>query len=169
MKKAERASSVVEANPVRIPPEETRLSSLKPYAISLPAALIGVVFVAVAARRWSSSDLLSWTLLALGIADLAVALAVVSFWKRVWRGPGYYLVSDLFQSERIAVQDVCLRVPGRGLFCNCIHIHFNRPTRFGWHISYVPLAAREDSPGSALIRSQPTQGSWPERSIVTPE
>lgn len=83
-----------------------------------------------------------WMLLALACTSAAVALAGFARWKCVRRGAQHYLVSDLIRSECISRDDVCLVVQARGLVGNRVHVHFRRPTRFGWSISYVPARPR---------------------------
>jgi hypothetical protein len=129
------------------PEREERLSCLKPYTVGILIAVVGCALVAVALGKWSASHRLFWTLLALGIADLAAALASIMMWKQVRRASDHYVISGLFGSERVAFKDVCLVVPGQGLFWECVHIHFNRPNRFGWSVSYVPIRASKSALG----------------------
>lgn len=117
----------------------TRISSLKPHVVVVFALIGAVATFGFATSQLFSSGRIPWSLLALGIAHAAVALAGFIMWKRVRRGPGHYHVSDFIRSEAIPLVDICMVVAGRGLIWDRIHIHFKRMTRFGWSVSYVPV------------------------------
>lgn len=117
----------------------TRISSLVPHVVVLCAAIIAVTAIGSAAKQLLASGHVPWTLLALGLAHAVVALAGFVLWKHVRSGEGHYVVSNFIKSERISFDDVCMVVQDDGLIWNRVHIHFRRPTRFGWSVSYVAV------------------------------
>ncbi len=116
-----------------------RISSLKPHVAVLCAAIIAATAIGFTAKQSLASGHVPWTLLTLGIAHAVVALAGLVMWKCVRSGARHYVVSNFIKSERISFDDVCMVVQDRGLIWNRVHIHFRRPTRFGWSISYVAV------------------------------
>lgn len=110
-----------------------------PHVVVIFAMIGAAVAFGFAGKQLLSSATVSWSLLALGFAHLAVAFAGVIMWKRVRRGADHYHVSDFIRSETIPFVDVCMVVEERGLIWNRLHIHFKRKTRFGWSVSYVPV------------------------------
>jgi hypothetical protein len=42
-----------------------------------------------------------------------------------------------------------LVVNAGGVFWDKVRIHFNRPTRFGWSISFVPVRVKQSGRGNA--------------------
>ena len=119
--------------------EATRISSLKPHVVVLGAAIIAATAIGFATKQLLDSGHVPWTLLTLGIAHAVVALAGFVMWKCVRSGARHYVVSNFIKSERISLDDVCMVVQDRGLIWNRVHIHFRRPTRFGWSVSYVAV------------------------------
>lgn len=117
----------------------TRISSLKPHVTVLVAAIIAATATGFAARQFLATGDVPWTLLTLGLAHAVITLAGFVMWKHVRSGARHYVVSNFIKSERIAFDDVCMVVQGRGLIWDRVHIHFSRPTRFGWSVSYVAV------------------------------
>lgn len=117
----------------------TRISSLMPHVVVLCATIIAATAIGFAAKQLFAFGHVPWTLLTLGIAHAVVALAGFVMWKCVWSSARHYVVSNFIKSERISFDDVCMVVQGRGLIWNRVHIHFRRPTRFGWSVSYVAV------------------------------
>ncbi len=115
-----------------------RISSRRPQFVVLLAALGSVIAVIATLKTIMVSGQISWVMFALGIANAFVALATLMTWKQVWSGERHYVASSLFKSETISFDDVCMVLEARGLIWNTVRIHFNRPTRFGWGISFVP-------------------------------
>lgn len=138
--RAEVARSYVSpANLAREAEEAKRISSLKPHVVVLCAAIIAATAIGFAAKHLLASGHVPWAWLTLGLAHAVVALAGFVMWKHVRSGAGHYVVSDFTKSERISFDDVCMVVRDRGLIWNRVHIHFRRPTRFGWSVSYVAV------------------------------
>ncbi len=135
----------------------TRISSLVPHVVVLCAVIIAVTAIGSAAKQLLASGHVPWTLLALGLAHAVVAFAGFVLWKHVRSGARHYVVSNFIKSERIAFDDVCMVVQDGGLIWNRVHIHFRRPTRFGWSVSYVvvPPTGRLASLLAALQRRRP--------------
>jgi hypothetical protein len=115
-----------------------RISSRRPQFVVLLAALGSVIAVSATLQTKIVSGQMSWAMVALGNANAFVALATLMTWKQVWSGERHYVVSSLFKSETISFDDVCMVLEARGLIWNTVRIHFNRPTHFGWGISFVP-------------------------------
>lgn len=115
-----------------------RISSRRTQWVVLLGALGAVIVFSAALRTLFLSGQMPWLQLALGIAPAFVSMAAFLAWKRVWRGERHYIVSNLFKSEIISLDDVCLVVEAHGLIWNTVRVHFNRPTRFGWDITFVP-------------------------------
>lgn len=132
-------SYVVSANPTQHAERSTRISSLKPHFIVLLAAIVAATSFGLAAKQLLATDQVPWLLLALGIAHATVALAGFVKWKCVWSGAGHYVVSNFIQSDQIVHDDVCMIVQGHGQIWKRVHVHFRRPTRFGWSITYVAI------------------------------
>ena len=139
----------------------TRISSLMPHIVILFAFIGAAAAFGFATRQWFSSGRIPWALLVLGIAHAIVALAGFVSWKRVRRGADHYHVSDFIRSETISLVDVCMVVEERGLIWNSVRIHFQRLTRFGWGVSYVPARPiRSLNWLAGMVRSR--QSSEPE-------
>lgn len=131
--------------------ERDRVSSAWPQRVSLCLASVAVLALACA---WLNLQLKgprghgnlrhdhhSLVMAGIGVFDGLAAVAVGTFWKNVRVGRNGFTISDLFRSEEVSFEDVCLLVPGRGLFGNVMRVHFRRPTRFGWGVGYVPRDA----------------------------
>lgn len=116
-----------------------RISSRRPQFVVLLAALGSVIAIIASLQTLLVTRQMPWVMFALGIVNAFVALAALMAWKQVWGGERHYVVSSLFKSETISFDDVCMVLEARGLIWNTIRIHFNRPTRFGWGISFVPV------------------------------
>ena len=114
-----------------------RISSLKPQVLAVLTALVAAG-AAIFALSPMSSERSSRMSAAIAFVHTFVAIATITTWKNVRYRDRNYVVSDLFKSESISSQDVCLAVEARGLLWNAVRIHFKRPTRFGWHISFIP-------------------------------
>jgi len=115
-----------------------RISSLSPHLVVLTVAVGAGIAVGVGIWRLLSSGEIPWALFALGIAHALVAMAGFATWKHVRCGEDHYIVSDIFKSETISFNDVCMVVEARGFLWNTARIHLCRPSRFGWGISFVP-------------------------------
>lgn len=115
-----------------------RISSLRPHVLVFLVVLGAVVAFSLVLNRMISSGQIPWALLFLAAAHTMVALAGCLAWKRVRRSNGYYVMSDLFRSEAVSFDDVCMVVEEQGFIWNGVCIHFKRRTRFGWSVSYVP-------------------------------
>lgn len=115
-----------------------RISSRRPQFVVLLAALGSVVAISATLQTLLVIGQMSWVLFVLGIANVFVTLATLLTWKQVWSSERHYVVSSLFRSETIPFDDVCMVLEARGLIWNTIRVHFNRPTRFGWVVSFVP-------------------------------
>lgn len=135
-----------------------RISSRRPQFVVLLAALGSVSAVSLTAQTIIVSGQMSWVMFALGIANSFVALAGFMTWKQVWRGERHYVVSSWFKAETIPFDDVCIVLEARGLIWNTVRIHFNRPTRFGWGVSFVP-ALSAGTPGEVVT-------AWRTRSLA---
>lgn len=115
-----------------------RISSRRPKFVLLLATLGTAVAIRATLRAVVSSEELPWAMLALGMANAVVALATLMTWKHVRSDDRRFVVSDLFKSETFAFDDLCMVVEARGMIWNTVRLHFNRSTRFGWDISFVP-------------------------------
>lgn len=117
-----------------------RISSLKPQIAVVLATIISATFFGASAQQMFVFNRVPWILLTLGGGHALVALAGFALWKRVDAATEHYVVSDFTKSERISFEDVCMVVRGQGLIWKSVRIHFRRPTRFGWSVSYVPVS-----------------------------
>jgi hypothetical protein len=115
-----------------------RISSRRTQWVVLLGALAALILFSVTLRTLFLPEQMPWLQLALGIVSAFVSMSAFLAWKRVWRGEQHYIVSNLFKSETISFGDVCLVVEAHGLIWNTVRVHFNRPTRFGWDITFVP-------------------------------
>lgn len=115
-----------------------RISSRRQHFIVLLAALGSVIAIIATLLTLLVTGQMPWVMFALGIAHAFAALAGLMTWKQVWSGERHYVVCGLFKSETIPFDDVCMVLEARGLLWNTVWIHFNRPTRFGWDIAFVP-------------------------------
>lgn len=120
-----------------------RLSSRKPrMVIGLAFAAAALAFL-LTGYHFIISGTVGWWMLALGALHAAVVVVGCAMWKNVERGDGHFVVSDLFRSETVAFEDVCLIVEAKGFVWKRSRLHFNRPTKFGWGISFVPTQSAE--------------------------
>ena len=115
-----------------------RISSRWPQWVVLLGALCALIVFSAALKTLFLSGQVPWLRFALGIVPAFVSVVAFLTWKHIWRGERHYVVSDLFKSETIPFDDVCLVVEAHGLIWNTVRVHFNRPTRFGWDVSFVP-------------------------------
>lgn len=111
----------------------TRVSSFKPY---LAAALVICAISISALVCWGGSEnsfplITGCSLVAFGLIALQA--------KVVYRRHDEYRVATLFHLETVTLEDICMTVKNPRPFWTILRIHLNRPTRFGWAISFVPL------------------------------
>lgn len=116
-----------------------RISSYTPRLVAVLLGLGAAVALTTGLRHWPVSGSVSWALLTLGAVDFAASAICLVAWKHVREGKHHYYCSDLFRSEAIHLDDVCVAIDAPGLLWNSSRIHFRRKTRFGWAISYVPM------------------------------
>lgn len=115
------------------------ISSRLPHGVALLCALVSVLCLSPALQDYlAAAGRINWLLLLLSAAHGLAALFCLLAWKTVRVGEDGYAVTDLFRSERIGYNDVCMAVAADGLFWNRVTIHFARPTCYGWRVSFVP-------------------------------
>lgn len=124
--------------------ERMRISSLAPLTASVGAFLIGSALTLAAMLNASSRLTVAALLLLLAAIHILVALALKTTLKVVSFDGQCYRITGLFLTDEIAPNDVCLVVEGRGVLWNVIRLHFNRRTRFGYDIAFVPAVSRKD-------------------------
>lgn len=123
------------------PKKAQRISSLRPAILSTAAILLGGPLSIVAIRTLFTAPL-HGTLLFVPAALLLVAGGALKLGlKSVAFDGNRYRITGLFLTEEIAPGDVCLVVEARGAFWNTIRLHFNRPTRFGYDVAFVPAGS----------------------------
>lgn len=115
-----------------------RISSRWTQWIVLLTTLGALVAISVVLKTRMFAGKMPWVWSVLGITSALAAVVPFVAWKQVWRGERHYMVSNLFKSEVISFDDVCLVVEARGLIWNTVRVHFKRPTRFGWDVNFVP-------------------------------
>ncbi len=128
-----------------------RVSSAWPVRVAFCLASVAVLALVCAwlnfqmgrglGRRDMHVQSHSLAMAGIGVIDGLAALVVGTLWKSVRVGANGFTVSDLFRSEEVLFEDVCLVVPGTGVFGDVMRLHFRRPTRFGWGVVYVPRDA----------------------------
>lgn len=121
-----------------------RISSLTPVIVSIAVLLIGSMFILAALLRVSGEPVIAGLLLLLAAAHVLVGLALKTTLKFVSFDGQCYRITGLLLTEEIAPNDVCLVVEARGVLWNVIRLHFNRPTRCGYDIAFVPAVSRKD-------------------------
>jgi hypothetical protein len=122
-----------------------RISSLRPRIVKVLAAVGAAVALGFAGLQLLSSDQIPWLWSALGGTCAFVGLTGFVSSKCVRCGASHYVVSDLFTSETIPFNDVCLVVEAPGFLWQLVRIHLRRPSRFGWAVSYVPARSATKS------------------------
>ena len=121
-----------------------RISSLTPLTVTVGALLMGCFLTHAATLNASSRPALAALLLLLAATHILVGLALRTTLKSVSFDGQRYRITGFLLTEEIAPNDVCLVVEGRGVLWNVIMLHFNRPTRFGYDIAFVPAVSRKD-------------------------
>lgn len=121
-----------------------RISSLTPLTVSVGALLMGSALTLAAMLNASTRPVLAALLLLLAAAAILVGLALKTTVKSVSFDGQRYRITGLLRTEELAPSDVCLVVEARGVLWNVIRLHFNRPTRFGYDIAFVPAVSRKD-------------------------
>lgn len=125
--------------------KRVRISSLSPAIVSIGGLLMGGLLGFAAMSSAAGQPVLAALLLILAAAHLLVAIALKTSVKSVSFDGQCYRITGFLLTEEIAPSDVCLVVKARGVLWNTIRIHFNRPTRFGYDIAFVPAASHMDS------------------------
>jgi hypothetical protein len=121
-----------------------RISSLTPLTVSVGALLMGSALTLAAMLNASTRPVLAALLLLLAAAHILVGLALKTTLKFVSFDGQCYRITGLLRTEELAPRDVCLVVEARGVLWSVIRLHFNRPTRFGYGIAFVPVVSRKD-------------------------
>lgn len=122
-----------------------RVSALAPLIVSLGALFVGSALTLAAMLNAFTRPALAALLLLLAAIHILVGLALKSTLKVISFDGQCYRITGLLLTEEIAPSDVCLVVEARGVIWNVIRLHFNRPTRFGYDIAFVPATSHMDS------------------------
>lgn len=126
-----------------------RISSRKPRLLAALAAGISAGVLGIGIWRDAVRGEAPWLFLAVAAACACPGVAALARWKSVMRGDRHIVVSGLFEKEAIPFDAVCLVVKAGGVLWDKVRIHFNRPTRFGWSISFVPVRTKQSGEGKA--------------------
>lgn len=119
-----------------------RVSSLTPVIVSIAMVMVGCLFTLAALSKASAQPVLAGALLLVAAVHWLVGLVLKGRLKSVSFDGQRYRVKGLLLTDEFTLSDVCLVVEADGGPWKAIRIHFNRPTRFGYDIKFVPAGFR---------------------------